>query len=153
MQMLVEALAAWRSKFPTRFVTDLEIVRLGGVPNMLCIQWQEVAGPSFTCQVLASVRQKYGQEYVEALAADALRFNDQYPNDFPVTAMISKREVVLVIVKRKHICYIGMLSDFLPLLPKEAAAEIAKRFEEFQHSSETGYGFVRLPDHFDILSR
>jgi hypothetical protein len=152
MQMLVEALSAWRSKFPTRFVADLEIVRMNGVPNMLCIQWQDVARPPFTCQVLQSVRQKYGQEYIEALAADALRFTEQYPNDFPVTAMISKREAVLVIVKRKHICYIGMLSDFLPLLHPDAAAEISKRFEEFQHSAETGYGCVRLPDHFDIVS-
>lgn len=104
MQMLVEALAAWRSKFPTRFVTELEVVRLGGAPNMLCIQWQEVVRPPFTCDVLASVRQKYGQEYIEALATDALRVTEQYPNDFPVTAMLSKREAVVVMVKRKNTC-------------------------------------------------
>jgi hypothetical protein len=117
---------------------------MNGVPSMLCIQWQEITRSPFTCDVLESVRQKYGQEYIEALATDALRFNDLYPNDFPVTAMLSKREAVVVMVKRKNTCYIGMLSDFLPLLHPDAAAEISKRFEEFQHSAETGYGCVRL---------
>jgi hypothetical protein len=153
MQMLVEALEAWRSKFPTRLIADLEVIRLRGIPNLLSIQWQESNRSPFLFDVLESVRQRYGQEYVEALAEDALGFIERNPHEFPVAAMISKREVVLVIVKRKNKCCIGMLSDFLPLLHPKLAADIANRFETFQHSSETGYGIVPLPDNFDISSK
>ncbi len=128
---------------------DVQVIKDKDIVRSICILWSLLAIPSsqqeYSFNVTKNVIEKYGSEYLEALITDASNFltNAKHPSE--VAALISKREIVVVVFKLTQHGYVITYEDFLTLLPASVAPTIDAGFHKFKMEEDTGYHVVNLP--------
>lgn len=151
---LLDLLQQWRTQYPARVVSDIQIIKDKEIARSINVSWSLFETPStqrdFTFNVMQNVIDKYGSEYLEALTDDASDFliHDKHPIE--VAALLSKREVVLVVYKSLKRGFVITYEDFLTLLPASMVAAVEAGFQKFKMEEDSGYHVVPLPTDFAI---
>lgn len=90
------------------------------------------------------------QSTIEALTEDALSMCSDHPSLANGAAIISKREVVMVILPSIKKAVVTTLQRFLEKLDAKTAAGISAGFDNWQKQEGQGYYFTVLPNGFQI---
>ena len=99
---------------------------------------------------MKNVIDKYGSEYLEALTDDASGFLIHDTHPIEVAALVSKREVVIVVYKLLKQGFVIAYADFLALLPASMVASVEAGFHKFKMDEDSRYHVVPLPHDFTI---
>jgi len=154
LHCLLGVLEQWRKRYPLRMVKDVQLVRDGEQLRSLNILWapfqSQQSQEPIRFHVMKNVIDMYGDEYLEALLDDASRFllTDKHPHE--VAALLSKREIVIVVFKVRKQGHVVTLDDFFTLLPASVIPTLREGFEHFKREKESGYHVVPLPPDFHI---
>ena len=154
LHCLLGVLHEWKNRYPARVVSDVQVIKDKDIVRSICILWSLLATPSsqheYSFNVTKNAIEKYGSEYLEALITDASQFLTQANHPSDVAALISKREIVIVVYKLTQHGYVITYEDFLNLLPAEVAPTIDASFHKFKMEEDSGYHVVKLPVDFKI---
>ena len=154
LHCFLDLLQQWRIQYPARVISDIQIIKDKDIVRSINISWSLFEKLSskreFAFNVIQNVIDKYGSKYLEALTDDASDFliHDKHPIEG--AALLSKREVVMVVKKSLKPCYIITYEDLLTLLPASKVAVVEASFHKFKMEEDSGYHVVPLPPDFAI---
>lgn len=154
LHCLLDLLQQWRIQYPARVVSGIQVINDGDIVRSINVSWSLLEIPSsqrdFAFNVMQNVIDKYGSEYLEALTDDASDFliHDKHPVE--VAALVSKREIVMVVYKSLKQGYVIAYEDFLKLLSASMVASVEASFHKFKMEEDSGYHVVPLPPDFAI---
>ena len=155
LHCLLNTFTEWRSNHPQYRVQNLEVVKDQELVRGLNVFWSlaENAKTShdFNFHARKEVTELYGQEYIEALMEDAAKFMVAIKQPHKICALLSRREIVIVVYKAKSEGFIFGYQEFLSSLPTPALKNLTTAtFAEFKQGNAQGYHVIPLPDSYEI---
>jgi hypothetical protein len=150
MGFLLDAIQFWRDQNKTRIIHDVQFVKSDGVTRSVSIFWKELELPNIEFKIDNEVLDRYGIEYAEALAKDVSDFLEHDKHQDNVVAVVSKREVAVILNRRLRKSSVMLWRQLLRLLPPSQVDDIQRRYEQFQRDSDHGYFCLPLPDDFVV---
>ncbi len=148
MGFLLDAIQFWRDKYQTRIIHDVQFTKSDGVTRSVSIFWKELELPNIEFKIDNEVLDRYGIEYAEALAKDVTDFLEHDKHLDNVVAVVSKREVAVVLNRRLRKSSVMLWRQLLQLLPPSQIDEIQLRYAQFQKDSDHGYYCLPFSDDF-----
>lgn len=151
---LIDFVYKWCQEWPDRRIEDIQIVRDGGVVRAMNVFWTVFdpaiamaaqAESNFHFNVYAGIRDKYGDEYVEAIIQDALQWLANATIAGPAVALLSRRRIAIVAYRdqgRGFVTEMPMLFEHIPDEPRRA---IELDFEAWLRTDQPGYFVLPLP--------
>ena len=96
------------------------------------------------------VRDLYGHEYAEALMHDAVGFAAENQSPDKTVALVSRRRVVIVIVRPGGQAFVTTWQKFLNSIENSLVHEISGQFEDWQLVNEQGFFCIVLPGEYTL---
>jgi hypothetical protein len=143
-------LEEWRKSNPGERIDDLTIIRERSLVIRLEVEHSPIISdePLLSFDLVEPIVKKYGMEYMEALMHDAAGYYLSRQVKSPVIAMLSRRQIAIVVYQSKSRGYILDMELFLTTLDPDMATLVREGFEAWASGDEQGYLVHKLPNDY-----